>query len=109
MTVKGAHVVFHRILKVSPEGVSPEKSVQAILLCKRTQDAPIHPGYWGRFGGTVDNGEAPAEAAKREVREELKLCQGLELDAVGSKFSELTEVPIVRGMVPSEFGDGRSP
>jgi 8-oxo-dGTP pyrophosphatase MutT (NUDIX family) len=94
MIVAGAHVVFHRLLKASLEGVSPEKYVQAVLLCKRTQDAPIHPGYWGLFGGQVEN-ETPIEAVRREVREELKICQGL--DSTGSQLTELAEVPIVRG------------
>lgn len=96
MTIAGAHVVFHRHLKVSPDGVSPEKYVQAVLLCKRTQNAPIHPGHWGLFGGKVEN-ETPIEAVKREVKEELKICQGLDLESAGSELIELTEVAIARG------------
>src|SRR5262249_52737418 len=92
MTIAGAHVVFHRLLKVSPDGVSPEKHVQAVLLCKRTQNAPIHPGYWGLFGGTIKGDESPDEAVKREVSEELKLCRGLQLDEAGGRLAELTEV-----------------
>lgn len=29
------------------------------------------PGCWGFFGGSVDDGETPADTARREVREEL--------------------------------------
>lgn len=31
----------------------------------------IYPDRWGLFGGTVDEGETPAEAMKREIEEEL--------------------------------------
>jgi 8-oxo-dGTP pyrophosphatase MutT (NUDIX family) len=96
MSVAGAHVVFHRLLRVTPDGASPENFVQAVLLCKRTQNAPIHPGYWGLFGGKVEN-ETPMDAVKREVREELKICQGLDLAVAGSHLTELADVAITRG------------
>jgi 8-oxo-dGTP pyrophosphatase MutT (NUDIX family) len=96
MKVTGAHVVFHRLLKVTPEGISPEDFVQAVLLCKRTLNAPIHAGYWGLISGKVKN-ETPIETVKREVREELKICQGLDLDATGGQLTELVEVTIARG------------
>jgi 8-oxo-dGTP diphosphatase len=31
----------------------------------------IAPNQWGLFGGTVDQGETPAQAMKREIEEEL--------------------------------------
>lgn len=31
------------------------------------------PGHWGLFGGSIEAGEAPAEALRRELREELEL------------------------------------
>ncbi|HLO48328.1 MAG TPA: NUDIX domain-containing protein [Kamptonema sp.] len=31
----------------------------------------IAPNHWGLFGGTVDEGETPAQAMKREIEEEL--------------------------------------
>jgi hypothetical protein len=43
--IKGAHVVFHRLLKAANCS-----SVQAILLCKRTQDAPTPPRHWALIG-----------------------------------------------------------
>ena len=31
------------------------------------------PGHWGLFGGTIEPGESPAEAVRRELHEELGL------------------------------------
>ncbi len=42
-----------------------------ILLQHRTKDAPTFPDYWAFFGGGVEAGESPADAVKRECREEL--------------------------------------
>jgi 8-oxo-dGTP pyrophosphatase MutT (NUDIX family) len=64
--IAGAHIVFHRFLKVTPK-----RTVQAVLLCKRTHDAPIHPGHWAVFGGARKDRERPEETARREVKEEL--------------------------------------
>ncbi len=66
LKIIGTHVVFHRMLIASAQ-----RSLCAVLLCKRTLDAPIHPGYWGLFGGRLDAGEQPKHAVLREVREEL--------------------------------------
>jgi ADP-ribose pyrophosphatase YjhB (NUDIX family) len=71
--VAGAHVVFHRKLKVPRKGKTPERIVRMVLLCKRTQDAPNDAGCWSLFGGKIDGNEEPANAAKREVLEELHL------------------------------------
>jgi 8-oxo-dGTP pyrophosphatase MutT (NUDIX family) len=66
MKINGAHVVFHRLLRTSSASF-----VCAVLLYKRTQDAPMHPGYWGLVGGKLDDGEEPLAGALREVNEEL--------------------------------------
>jgi 8-oxo-dGTP diphosphatase len=63
----GAHVVFYRKLR-SQRG-SPAR---AVLLMKRTQDAPSHPGHWGLVGGTLEPGETPRQGLLREMREELE-------------------------------------
>jgi 8-oxo-dGTP diphosphatase len=44
-----------------------------ILLQHRTDDAPKYPGYWGLFGGGIEEGETPEEALAREAQEELEL------------------------------------
>ena len=67
MKVSGAHVVFHKLLRTGKD------AIQAVLLCKRTQDAPIHPGYWSLFGGRVKAKETPERAVRREVEEELEI------------------------------------
>lgn len=44
------------------------------LMQLRDQKADIfYPGYWGLFGGAVDEGEAPLDALYRELKEELNL------------------------------------
>ena len=68
MKIGGAHIVFHRLLSTSK--CNPY-FVRAVLLTKRTLDAPMHPGYWGLVGGTVQSGEHPRKAALREADEEL--------------------------------------
>ena len=75
--IKGAHVVFYKSLYVGERcnnetGKKEKDFVQAVLLCKRTQDAPIHPGYWALFGGNIE--EEPEDGVFREVKEELRIC-----------------------------------
>src|SRR6266404_5229130 len=62
----GAHVVFYRKLKTF-QG----RRVPAILLAKRTLDAPTAPGCWSLIGGRIEPDEKPIETALRESREEL--------------------------------------
>ncbi len=85
---EGAHVVFHRLLNAGNC-----HSVQAVLLCKRTQDAPIHPGYWALFGGKVENNELPRQAVRREVAEELEI---IGVKTKNLKIKELSDVWVRR-------------
>ena len=85
MEIAGAHVVLHKTLTTG------KKELLAVLLYKRTLDAPLAPGYWGLFGGRMepkDHGD-PKATAKREVEEEL---DGSE-DALGM-LSDLCTVPV---------------
>lgn len=43
-----------------------------VLLQQRDDNPAIrYPGYWSLFGGTIENGESPAAAVAREVKEEI--------------------------------------
>ncbi|MEV4349244.1 NUDIX domain-containing protein [Actinoplanes sp. NPDC049596] len=45
----------------------------ALLLQLRDDKAPYHPNVWGLPGGSVEEGETPAEAAARELWEEASI------------------------------------
>jgi len=86
--LSGAHIVFHRLLKAGNCHF-----VSAVLLCKRTQDAPIHPGYWALFGGKRKDGENLKQTVRREVEEELEII-GVKIGEL--KMEKLLNVPIRR-------------
>jgi 8-oxo-dGTP pyrophosphatase MutT (NUDIX family) len=44
-----------------------------VLLTRRAARLRAHAGQWALPGGRVDDGETPAETARRELREELDL------------------------------------
>ncbi len=48
----------------------------SFLLCRRPAGMRRHPGQWALPGGRLDEGEAPLEAALRELSEELGLVLG---------------------------------
>src|SRR5262245_39131119 len=93
MKIKGAHVVFHKLLRTNSGS-----SVSAVLLCKRIQDAPMHPGYWGLIGGKLDDGEEPIVGALREVEEELGI------PSTDIRLELLCDVPIRRNDDSNELG-----
>lgn len=66
--IAGAHIVLYRLLRVG----SKNNWVPAVLLCKRTQDASIHPGCWALIGGKRENRKTPEQTVRREIKEELK-------------------------------------
>jgi ADP-ribose pyrophosphatase YjhB (NUDIX family) len=83
MKPTGAHVVFYRMVCTPYDREGRQQQIEAVLLYKRTQDAPIHPGYWSLFGGKVDEKDQDEKAAlKREVITEKELrVNGLSLKA----------------------------
>lgn len=44
-----------------------------LVFQRRTDDAPTHPGLLGFFGGHIEQGETPDEAAYRELGEETSI------------------------------------
>lgn len=64
-------------------GLRPGDAAAAVIvlddgryLLQLRDDKPgiFFPGHWGLFGGGVEPGERPADALKRELREELDLA-----------------------------------
>lgn len=53
--------------------VLPINNSGQLLLQHRTLDAPRKPNHWGFWGGHIEDGESPEEAAKREFMEELQM------------------------------------
>jgi 8-oxo-dGTP pyrophosphatase MutT (NUDIX family) len=43
-----------------------------VLQLRDDVEGIFYPGHWGCFGGAVDRGEAPREALRRELKEELE-------------------------------------
>jgi 8-oxo-dGTP pyrophosphatase MutT (NUDIX family) len=72
-----------------------------------------HTDGWGTVGGAVDPGESPAEAAVREVREEVgvEIRLGRLLDVLGGPDYEVTypnedRVAYVTAVYPAEITAG---
>ena len=57
--------------------IAPINSLGEVLLQKKTADYIPCPGAWTFFGGQIEDGEAPMEAAKRELKEELGIQSDL--------------------------------
>ena len=94
MAFVGAHVVFYRLVQTGKGKKSEKNAIQVILLCKRTQDAPIHAGHWSLFGGKLQKKELPVKGLIREVEEELEM-NGAKINRIDMK--NLCDVRIRRG------------
>lgn len=51
--------------------VLPYVDNKVLLQLRDLKENIAFPGHWGFFGGTIDNGESPEDAAKRELIEEI--------------------------------------
>ncbi len=49
----------------------------------------VHPGGWGFFGGSVEPGEAPIDAARREIAEEIEFTPSVLLPLSTDRIPEL--------------------
>lgn len=48
-----------------------EREGRWLLQLRDDIEGIVHPGLWGLFGGHLDLGEHPAQAIRRELREEI--------------------------------------
>ena len=51
--------------------ILPYVNNKVLLQLRDVKESISFPGYWGFFGGSIDNGETPETAAKRELFEEI--------------------------------------
>ena len=77
-----ADALLRQLAARSGPALRPSNAVAALLLHEdgryimQLRDAKediFYPGHWGCFGGAVEAGEDPAEALRRELREEIEL------------------------------------
>ncbi|HET7114473.1 MAG TPA: NUDIX domain-containing protein, partial [Pyrinomonadaceae bacterium] len=63
-----------RLRQTTGQGVSAILiNPQGQVLLQQRDDNPAirYPGHWSLFGGTIEDGESPADAVAREVKEEI--------------------------------------
>jgi 8-oxo-dGTP pyrophosphatase MutT (NUDIX family) len=80
--MRSADALLRQIAAAKRIALRPSNAVAALLLredggyimqLRDAKEEIFFPGHWGCFGGAVDPGEEPAEALRRELREELAL------------------------------------
>ena len=69
-----------------------------VLQLRDDVEGIFYPGHWGCFGGAVDAGEGPAQALRRELKEELELDAGefCEFTRFDFDFHHLGQAPVFR-------------
>lgn len=68
-----------------------------VLLQHRGSNALWHPDCWSFFGGQIEKGETPKQAAKREIKEEI----GLEL--INLRFFKKYDLKREKGIYKAFF------
>ena len=69
-----------------------------VLQLRDDMEGIFYPGHWGCFGGAVDGGEAPPQALRRELKEELEFDAGAfeEFTRFDFDFSRLGQKRVFR-------------
>ena len=73
-----------------------------ILLGKRSQSID-HPGKWAIFGGIMEEGESPKEAAKREMEEETQYKGEMKIKPLAVTEKNGFKFHSFLGTIPKEF------
>ncbi|XOB42300.1 MAG: NUDIX hydrolase [Candidatus Nealsonbacteria bacterium] len=68
-----------------------------VLLQHRDNNTSWYPDHWGIFGGQIEKGETPEQAARREIKEEI----GIELADL--KFFKKYELKRKKGIYQAFF------
>ena len=80
--MQDADVLLRQLAAAKRITLRPSDAVAALLLhedgryimqLRDAKEEIFYPGHWGCFGGAVEQGEEPAAALRRELREELEL------------------------------------
>ena len=75
------------------------KDSEEYVFQRRTDDAPTDAGLLGLFGGSIEAGETPLEAASRELSEETSL----KFSKNDLQFTLEADMPTIKGPVHSHL------
>tara|TARA_Y100000310_G_C20702929_1_gene831731 strand:+ start:10278 stop:10667 length:390 start_codon:yes stop_codon:yes gene_type:complete len=93
-------------MKTKGSVVILEKEGEFLLQLRDDTNKIQHPNEWGLFGGRIEEGETPINAAIREIKEELNL--NLEedlLEKVYEFINEKREITIFRYFLKNDLAE----